>query len=176
MNSSRAQSPVPLTRVEKVDDEPRYGEVPGTVAYNQREQDAVPDELEVVPEGSRSRRSSIVEEPTTPGGTVIPRTTVIRVDETPSHGEIPGTEAYEKRRADAVPDLVLKKPEDQQSPPTMEREDSDQPVPGTRLYRVDTLPKDAGSPSIRAHRRSPSDAVPDLTETVHDTTGKLDIH
>lgn len=170
---------MPITRVERVDEEPRHGEVPGTLAYNLRTQDAVPDEVEVVPEGSRTRSSSRsrMEEPTSPGGTPIPRTMVVRVDEEPAHGEVPGTEAYEKRRADAVPDLVLKEPEDkQQSPIELSREDSDQSVPGTRLFRVDSLPKEPGSPSVHAHRRSPSDALPDVVETVPDTTGKPDIH
>ncbi|OKL56389.1 hypothetical protein UA08_08330 [Talaromyces atroroseus] len=174
VKSSRAPSPVPLTRVERVDDGPRHGEIPGTLAYEQRAQDAVPDVLEVVPEGSRSRSSSRAGEPTSPGGSPVPRTIVVKVDETPSHGEVPGTEAYNQRQADVVPDLVLKEPaEDQQSPVTMEREDSEQSVPGTRLFRVDTLPKDPGSPGIRAHSPSPSDALPDFTETVQDTTACL---
>jgi hypothetical protein len=28
----------------------------------------------------------------------------------PSYGDVPGTEAYEKRRADAVPDAVIRSP------------------------------------------------------------------
>ncbi|EED16555.1 conserved hypothetical protein [Talaromyces stipitatus ATCC 10500] len=170
--SSRAASPVPITRVERVDDEPRHGEVPGTLAYDKRTQDAVPDEVEIVPEGSRSRSSSRVREPTSPGGTPIPRTTVIKVDETPSYGEVPGTDAYDKRKADAVPDLVLKTTGDEQKPQELHREDSDQSVPETRLFRVDSLPKEPGSPGLHAHRRSPSDALPDVIETVHDTTGE----
>lgn len=108
---------MPVTRVEKVDDEPSYGEVPGTPAYKMRMQDAVPDEVEIVPEGTRSRstsRLSASDRPSTPlspGGTPIPRTVVERIDDKPSHGEIPGTEAYEHHRADAVPDVVLKVPE-----------------------------------------------------------------
>lgn len=34
----------------QVDDHQSYGEVPGTAAYSMRTQDAVPDELEVIPE------------------------------------------------------------------------------------------------------------------------------
>lgn len=174
--SSRAASPVPITRVERVDDEPRHGEVPGTSAYDKRTLDAVPDEVEIVPEGSRSRSSSRVAEPTSPGGTPIPRTMVVRVDESPSYGEVPGTEAYDKRKADAVPDLVLKTHGDEQTPSELHTEDSDQSVPETRLFRVDSLPKEPGSPGLHAHRRSPSDALPDVIETVHDTTGKPDIY
>jgi hypothetical protein len=176
LNASRAASPVPRTRVEKVDDEPRHGEVPGTPAYSQRGQDAVPDEMEVVPEGSRSRSSSRVESPVTPGGTPIPQTIVSKVDEAPSHGDVPGTSAYDQRKADAVPDIVLKTPGEQQTPASLSRESSDQSVPETRLSRVDSLPKDPASPMLRAHRRSPSDALPDFTETVEETPGKPDIY
>ncbi|KAF2219488.1 hypothetical protein BDZ85DRAFT_42913 [Elsinoe ampelina] len=109
-----ATSPVPVMRVERVDDTPAYGEVPGTAAYKMRAQDAVPDEIEVVPEGTRSRSASRLSEsdrPLTPGGTMIPKTIVEKVEpENPSYGEVPGTEAYEKRRADAEPDEVLTSP------------------------------------------------------------------
>ena len=112
MTSSSAS--VPVTRVERVDDNPSYGEVPGTSAYKLRTQDAVPDEIEIVPEGSRSRSASRLSEadrPLTPGGTMIPKTIVEKVEpDQPSHGEVPGTAAYEKRRADAEPDEVLKSP------------------------------------------------------------------
>ncbi|KAK3066044.1 hypothetical protein LTS18_002087, partial [Coniosporium uncinatum] len=54
-SEGNSHSPIPVTRVERVDDKPAHGEVPGTPAYKLRTQDAVPDELEIVPEGSRSR-------------------------------------------------------------------------------------------------------------------------
>lgn len=89
--------------------------MPGTDAYSKRVQDAVPDEVEVVPEGQRSRsasRVSAADLPYTPGGTPVPKTVVEKVDpDTPSHGEVPGTDAYKIRRADAVPDVILKAPE-----------------------------------------------------------------
>src|ERR1700761_5913410 len=57
--SEGTHSPIiPTTRVERVDDEAAHGEVPNTPAYNLRLQDAVPDEIEVIPEGSRSRAST----------------------------------------------------------------------------------------------------------------------
>lgn len=112
---SNVTSPIPTTRVERVDDEPSYGEVPGTEAYKKRVQDAVPDEVEVVPEGSRSRSASRVglgDRPYTPGGTPVPKTVVEKVDpEQPSYGDVPGTHAYEVRAADAVPDVVVKVPQ-----------------------------------------------------------------
>ncbi|KAI9702175.1 MAG: hypothetical protein M1820_006257 [Bogoriella megaspora] len=105
-------SPVPITRVERVDDKPSHGEVPGTEAYKIRTQDAVPDEVEVIPEGTRSRSTSRVSEGArSPNGTLIPRTVVEKVDDMPSHGEVPGTYAHELRKADAEPDEVIKSPE-----------------------------------------------------------------
>jgi len=120
---SNANSPIPITRVERVDDQPSYGEVPGTEAYKKRTQDAVPDEVEVVPEGARSRSASRLrpeDRPITPGGTPIPMTVVEKVDpEEPSHGDIPGTIAHKVRAADAVPDVILKAPQ----PPQRKSED-----------------------------------------------------
>ncbi|KAJ9214660.1 hypothetical protein DTO166G4_3716 [Paecilomyces variotii] len=174
--ASRAESPVPITRVEKVDDEPSYGEVPGSTAYEKRQQDAVPDEVEVLPEGQHSRRGSRVElEPdVVPSGNTVPRTLVEKVDpEAPSYGEVPGTEAYERRKADAAPDLVFRaaesgsrsnsidaSPQEQKTPPS--------PVPQTLLSRVDSIPTDGTTSAPHAHRRRPSDALPDATETVED--------
>ncbi|KAL1962053.1 hypothetical protein VTN77DRAFT_639 [Rasamsonia byssochlamydoides] len=173
-SQSRPVSPVPRTRVEKVDDEPRYGEVPGTPAYEKRGQDAVPDEIEVVPEGSRSRRLSTTEDPVTPGGTPIPRTVVEKVDpSTPSYGEVPGTEAYQLRQADAVPDIILNTAQAAEQSASLDPAAPVAPehtVPETLLSRVDTLPnEDPSSPRPLAHRRSPSDALPDATETIKDT-------
>jgi hypothetical protein len=116
LEQSRAEatSPIPITRVERVDDEPAHGEVPGTAAYNMRTQDAVPDEVEIVPDGQRSRSTSRVsasDRPVTPGGTPVPKMVVERVDDKPAHGEVPGTLAYEQRLADAAPDVIVKAPE-----------------------------------------------------------------
>ncbi|KAL1648190.1 hypothetical protein SLS61_007062 [Didymella pomorum] len=116
LEQSRAEatSPIPITRVERVDDEPAHGEVPGTAAYNMRTQDAVPDEVEIVPDGQRSRSTSRVsasDRPVTPGGTPVPKMIVERVDDKPAHGEVPGTLAYEQRLADAAPDVIVKAPE-----------------------------------------------------------------
>ena len=112
--------PVPTTRVEKTDDVPRHGEVPGTEAYEMRQSDAVPDQLEVVPEGSRSRSSSIDQSrPESASGrrASIPKTVVEKVDPaSQSHGEVPGTEAHAIRQADAEPDEVLQAPESARAP------------------------------------------------------------
>jgi hypothetical protein len=117
LEQSRAEatSPIPITRVERVDDEPAHGEIPGTAAYNMRTQDAVPDEVEIVPDGQRSRsasRVSVSDRPVTPGGTPIPKTVVERIDpDQPAHGEVPGTLAHQQRLADAAPDIIIKAPE-----------------------------------------------------------------
>ncbi|KAF1354442.1 hypothetical protein EJ07DRAFT_132984 [Lizonia empirigonia] len=115
---AEATSPIPITRVERVDDEPAHGEVPGTPAYNLRTQDAVPDEVEIVPDGQRSRSASRVstsDRPLTPGGTPlspIPKTVVEKIDpDQPAHGDIPGTLAHQQRLADAAPDIIVKAPE-----------------------------------------------------------------
>ncbi|KAJ5492715.1 hypothetical protein N7539_001461 [Penicillium diatomitis] len=174
-------SPIPLTRVERVDDSVQHGEVPGTEAYEKRTQDAVPDEIEIVPDSITSRSPSPAkspDRPLTPGGSPTPRTVVEKVEpDEPSHGEIPGTEAYEKRRADAVPDIVAKVASNTESTgatPTATEEANalnaeSQPVPETRLTRVDTIPaEDQSHTEARAHQSSSSDALPDTVDTVVD--------
>lgn len=48
----------------------------------------------------------------TPGGLPIPKTVVEKVEpENPSHGEVPGTAAYDIRTEDAQPDEVRVAPE-----------------------------------------------------------------
>ncbi|KAL2757619.1 hypothetical protein ACRALDRAFT_2099059 [Sodiomyces alcalophilus JCM 7366] len=101
---SAPTSPTPKTRVEKVDNEPSYGEVPGTEAYRKREEDAVPDEIAVV--GDRSPTSPAADEDQTPlGSQHIPKTVVEEsTGVTGDHSE----EYKENRKADADADLVLK--------------------------------------------------------------------
>ena len=114
-SSSASNSPVPLTRVERVDSEPRYGEVPNTDAYEKRAADAVPDEVEIVPDGQRSRASSRLrpeDRPLPPGGSPVPTMVVEKIDpDEPAYGDVPGTEAYEKRKMDAQPDEIIRSPE-----------------------------------------------------------------
>lgn len=77
-----------------------------------RSQDAVPDELEIIPDGEKSRpysRGNDKDCDTAPGGISIPKTVVQKLDPTsPSHGEVPGTTAYSIRAADAAPDVITK--------------------------------------------------------------------
>ncbi|KAF7168749.1 hypothetical protein CNMCM6106_003833 [Aspergillus hiratsukae] len=171
-------SPIPLTRVERVDDRPAHGDIPGTAAYEKRRQDAVPDEIEIIPTGSRSRSSSTSgsqKRPLTPGGSPIPRTIVEKVDiNQPSHGDVPGTLAYEKRRADAVPDLVIKVPEPVVDSPS-DHAESKEPesvigtqVPATVVSQVDSTAIEGTTSSLQAHRRRPSDATPDMIQKIPD--------
>ncbi|KAJ0420006.1 hypothetical protein BJY00DRAFT_301846 [Aspergillus carlsbadensis] len=175
--TSRA-SPVPRTRVEKVDDTPSHGEIPGTSAYEKRELDAVPDEVEVI---SRSRSPSTAGErrrSLTPGGTAVPRTVVEKVDpDQPSYGDVPGTEAYEKRKADAVPDVVTYSSESlsrSASPARPERSSTDNtPIPETLLSEAESSPdQEPPRSGPHAHRRRPSDSLPDATESASTSPGK----
>lgn len=181
---SGRSSPIPRTRVEKVDHDPRHGDVPGTAAYEIREQDAVPDEIEVVPEGSHSRSQSTADKPdqsTLTPDTSTPLTLVEKVDpNSPSYGDVPGTFAYEQRKADAVPDVVTRGSEsdsnDKSSPDergSSEAESATTAVPETRVSRVDTFSNEESESRPRAHSRHASDALPDSVETVQDTSGKL---
>lgn len=107
--STPGGQPIPTTIVERVDDEPAYGETPGTNAHELRKADAVPD---MVIRHSRSPSAASLASParsragSTPGDLPIPTTRVEKVDDKPSHGEVPGTLAYEKREEDAEPDEV----------------------------------------------------------------------
>ena len=173
-------SPIPRTRVEKVDDNPSHGDVPGTTAYEKRGKDSVPDEVEVIPEGSRSRSQSVAESQNhtpDPEESSVPRTVVERVEpERPSHGDVPGTFAYEQRRADAVPDVVTTAPESggtsESSPESSDDGTVQATVPETLVSQVETPSDEKAEPAVHAHRRRPSDAVPDLTEVVPDAPGK----
>ncbi|KAJ5232196.1 hypothetical protein N7468_005152 [Penicillium chermesinum] len=178
---NKPPSPATPLLVERVDDSTLHGELPGTTAYEKREQDAVPDEIEVIPEGSQSRsqfQAGLPDRPLTPGGKPIPYTMVEKVDpDQPSYGDVPGTEAYNKRQADAVPDSVMKASDSESQPvlPSLDDASADsnsasQSIPETRISRVDTDPsQEEDVPSRpRAHQRSPSDATPDVVETIYD--------
>ncbi|GJC84056.1 hypothetical protein ColTof4_07960 [Colletotrichum tofieldiae] len=98
---SPGTSPIPKTRVEKVDDEPSYGEVPGTEAYRLREGDAEPDEIAIQEKKSDASSS----EDGAPKSPVIPKTVV---EEAPGSSGPHSEEFLEKRKADAPADLVVK--------------------------------------------------------------------
>ena len=179
-------SPIPKTRVERVDDKPSHGETPGSPAYNKRQQDAVPDELEIVPEGRLSKRNStqFLEPTASPGGMVVPRTVVEKIDpSSPSYGDVPGTAAYEKRLADAAPDVVLKSPASGGQAPAFplfsgndeaKRTSPQQAsIPETVITRVDSRPAHGEVSGTAAHDMRCQDAEPDVLERQDDATGKL---
>ncbi|KAL6695880.1 hypothetical protein J3F84DRAFT_372270 [Trichoderma pleuroticola] len=98
--SPGVSSPLPKTRVEKVDNEPSYGEVPGTEAYKKREQDAEPDEIAMIPVKDTDYP------PSTPLESVAVPVTVVEE----STGDYPGQhdpQEQEKHKADATPDIIL---------------------------------------------------------------------
>ncbi|KAF2970102.1 hypothetical protein GQX73_g3471 [Xylaria multiplex] len=104
-SSARAVSPIPRTRVEKVDDEPSYGEVPGTAAYDLRTEDASPDEIAIVQDGKTSPPTQS-SQTVAPGGAVIPKTVVDETDDVPGST----THSYHdhSHQADATPDVIRK--------------------------------------------------------------------
>lgn len=97
--SSHNSSPIPKTRVERVDDKPAHGEVAGTEAHELRLEDAQPDEVAIIPEAGTLEHT----------GTAISGDVPATVLET-SPGSLPGpysAEFEEKRKADAAPDVVI---------------------------------------------------------------------
>ena len=128
----------------------------------------MPDEVEVT--GRLSKRSSqYLEPPTTPGGSTIPRTVVEKVDpSSPSYGDEPGTRAFSHRKADSIPDLVLRAPgagkktaSQAESSPTGS---TSQPIPETVVTRVDSNPAYGEVEGTEARERREQDAEPDTLE------------
>lgn len=114
---STSASPIPKLRVEKVSEDPSYGEVPGTEAYKMREEDAEPDEIAIViPEkkeradGEEQGGGRHVRSPSTPGGHPIPMTVV---EETTGNSEAQSQPEI-KHKGDASPDLRVKSPVEQE--------------------------------------------------------------
>ena len=102
-SESHRASPIPKLRVERVDDKPAYGEVPGTKAYDLREEDALPDEIAYIPE-----TKSAMETPAspTPGGKPIPVTVV---EESPDvEGSVTHPEVEKRHDSDPQPDVLVK--------------------------------------------------------------------
>ena len=166
----------------QVDDRESHGEVPGTAAYKMRSQDAVPDELEIIPEGGRSRSNSVSSQKdslTSPGGMPIPKMVVEKVDPTsPSHGDVPGTAAHAKRKADAVPDAILPVSGQQKNPSSPSKGEKPSPetsIPRTVVTRVDSLPAHGEVPGTDAFNIRQGDATPDIVEKKGDVSGKLKI-
>ncbi|KAK4230623.1 hypothetical protein QBC38DRAFT_468358 [Podospora fimiseda] len=121
--TSTPASPIPRTRVERVDDKPAYGEVPGTKAYSMREGDAEPDEIAIIPDPSNPTppETTPAVRPLTPGGHPIPKTVV---EESPDdEGAVTHPEVEEKHKGDPHPDLTIK------ADGTVEANDEDNDTP-----------------------------------------------
>ncbi|KAI1808374.1 hypothetical protein F4811DRAFT_502349 [Daldinia bambusicola] len=147
-NSQGATSPVPRTRVEKVDDEPSYGEIPGTEAYNKRTEDAEPDEIAIMHD--QKPQSISPDRPVTPGGHPIPKTVVDESADAPGSS----TPRYNEnlRRADAEPDFIRK--------PDGTGEAN--PIPSSLETTKEATDNAAVAPSLKSpltHRRRKSSAA-----------------
>ncbi|KAL9005448.1 MAG: hypothetical protein Q9188_001773 [Gyalolechia gomerana] len=104
--STPGGSRIPKTVVEKIEStSPSHGEVPSTAAHNMRQADAVPDVILQSPTAKAAFGDGSPISATSPGVS-IPKTVVTKVDKQPSHGEVPGTEAFDMRTEDATPDAV----------------------------------------------------------------------
>lgn len=97
--SPKPSSPVPRTRVQRVDDQPAHGEVPGTDAHRLREGDAKPDEIAIISDDTPKPSPSPSLE-----NTIVPTTVV---EEAPGSTPSSSEEHESKRKADAEPDIVL---------------------------------------------------------------------
>jgi len=141
-----------------------------------RRQDAVPDELEIVPEGRLSKRnsSSSLRPPPSPNDAPpVPLTVVEKVDPAlPSHGEVPGTAAYEQRQADAAPDVVLKASDSnslaQSFSPSQSSHSAKAASPGTIpetiITRADSVPRLDQEPGATIKGAGLNDKMPSVQE------------
>ena len=153
--------------------------MPGTAAYRLRAQDAVPDELEIIPDRADSGQASSQKNNKAakrPAEIQVPKTVVEKVDlASPSHGDVPGTESYEKRMADAVPDVIL------QAPPhghtstdtPAETKQANVPIPTTVITKVDSKPSHGEVSDTDAYNIRTMDAKPDKVVEKGDATGKF---
>lgn len=139
----------------------------------------MPDELEIISDSGDSRPSSSMSHQGPSSilhGRPIPKTVVEKVDPaTPSHGDIPGTAAHSKRKADAVPDVVLQTPDSEAS-----SHQTDQgseilakiPIPKTVVTKVTSEPSHGEVPDTDAIDMRKGDAEPNVVEKKGDILGK----
>ena len=108
-SASAGDRSIPQTVVEKVDPtSPSHGDVPGTAAYSLRKADAVPDVILQTPERGRATGDVDRDGATSPE-IPVPKTVITKIDSNPSHGEVPGTDAFNLRKGDARPDVIEKR-------------------------------------------------------------------
>ena len=142
-------------------------------------QDAVPDEVEILAEGRLSKRNSQMNlaSAASPVDSSIPKTVVEKVDpEKPAYGDVPGTDAYAKREADAAPDLIVKASDVGKRSFDLDGGSNgprpDIPIPATVITRVDSLPAHGEVEGTDAFSIRQQDAEPDKTEVKRDPAGE----
>ncbi len=107
-------------------------------------------------------------------GQSVPITVVEKVDPfTPSYGEVPGTLAYDARKADAAPDVVMATNVSEKAESAHEESPKRPPVPKTKVTIVDD-PK--GIPGTEAFEKHKLDAEPDVIEQQSDEGKPLLCH
>lgn len=145
--------------------------VPGTEVFEKRTADGSPDMTLIQPSpnlpvaiprafgGDSEGEEQEKEEVETPRSE-IPITIVERVDSTPAHGEVPGTEAFEKRLADAAPDVI--------------RTATSSPIPVTVVSVVDSgKPLHGEVLGTEAHKMRTADAQPDVVVRWNEEEDKI---
>lgn len=142
-----------------------------------RAQDAVPDEVEIIPEdGGKEMNISGQDKPMAPGGIPIPKTVVEKIDSTnPGHEHIHGAAAHSSRRADAVPNEIIQVSEPEQG--VMDQPSSivwsdETPIPKTVVTKVDEQASHGEVPGTEAHEIRKADAEPDAIEKKSDLPGE----
>ncbi|KAG0641568.1 hypothetical protein HOY80DRAFT_883078, partial [Tuber brumale] len=167
---------IPLVLVEKIDERPSHGEVPGTGAFERRMADASPDVIRIQPlpdlpaavpgafggdpEGEDQEKEEESKGKVETPRSDVPITIVERVDSTPAHGEIPGTEAFSKRLADAAPDVI--------------RTATPSPIPTTVVSVVDSdKPLHGEVLGAEAHKMRAADAQPDVVVKWNEEEDKI---
>lgn len=135
--------------------------------------------MEIVPEGRLSKQNSQLNlgQTASPVVSSIPKTVVEKVDpEEPAYGDVPGTEAYAKREADAAPDLVVRASETGSRSFDLDSESTspqpDIPVPATVITRVDSLPAHGEVEGTDAFSIRQQDAEPYKPEVRRDPAGE----
>lgn len=143
-----------------------------------RTQDAVPDELEIIPEGGGNKSTPQARDQVqaTISAAAIPKTVVQKVaPASPSYGEIPGTPAHSIRMVDAVPDTIVQAPDPCDNPNLSSSPQNilnETPIPKTVITKVDSGPTHGDVPGTAAFNKRKGDADPDEVEKKSDIASK----
>lgn len=112
--SPARSSPVLRTRIEKVDDEPSRGQVPGSEAHRQREEDVKPDEIALAADSTSPGRdqaplASDLSSSETSESHAAPQTVISQsAGATSAHTETFNEAIEEAHREDAAPAVVIR--------------------------------------------------------------------